>query len=388
MGLGSFIGMIVDGIPSRLGYFMVNNLDTNTLEMTLNHGTIIINEETVHQILKFPIGGIDLATVEPDSQSNALATTWKKQYEKEKMHPTDVMNMILESSDNGVEFKLNFLILFVNSMAECSGMGCCTLNFLHRIKNTNMIPRVNWSRNIFECLKRSKNRSSGWCTTITKMEYESFATKVSKWNQRRGGLQMAKLKQLPASKPRPIRQPRPEDIPSTSANPCDIDSVKKMMKIIIWCYTQPLSVQEGVRMCTPTKLNFDNADSLEAQSPLSSYWYSQTTFGFMDVQIIEQSGGSKEEGGQPCHNVKETDFPIVPYVEEDVEPIRIIPVSPDILVTSFNLGISQPCDSPNASGKGKEPIIYADEHLNSTLDAQRGLTDDVEKGMIKIATAL
>ncbi|KAI3685425.1 hypothetical protein L6452_34667 [Arctium lappa] len=101
MGLGSFIGMTVDGIPSRLGYFVVNNLDTNTMEMTLNHVTIIINEETVHQILKVPIGGIDLATVEPDSQGDALATTWKKQYGKEKMHPTDVMNRILESSVNG-----------------------------------------------------------------------------------------------------------------------------------------------------------------------------------------------------------------------------------------------------------------------------------------------
>ncbi|KAI3715484.1 hypothetical protein L6452_22468 [Arctium lappa] len=88
MGLGSFIGMTVDGIPSRLGYFVVKNLDTNTMEMTLNHGTIIINEETVHQILKVPIGGIDLATVEPDSQGDALATMWKKQYEKDKMRPT------------------------------------------------------------------------------------------------------------------------------------------------------------------------------------------------------------------------------------------------------------------------------------------------------------
>ncbi|KAI3685424.1 hypothetical protein L6452_34666 [Arctium lappa] len=126
--------------------------------------------------------------------------------------------------------------------------------------------------------------------------------------------------------------------------------------------SQPPSVQEGGRMCTPTKLNFDNANSLEEQSPLSPYWYSQTTFGLIDAQIMEQSGGSKEEGGQPCNNVKEADFPIVPYVEEDVEPIRTIPVSPSIPVPSFNLGISQPCDSPNASGKGKEPIIYADEH--------------------------
>ncbi|KAI3701755.1 hypothetical protein L6452_27074 [Arctium lappa] len=151
---------------------------------------------------------------------------------------------------------------------------------------------------------------------------------------REGGLQMAKLKQLPASRPRPIRHPQPEDIPSTSANPCDIDSVKKdiVMELndkfsllmrtkvdaktlierakeifpdetlferyqdelatlfneeglrgssekkettvhtreeCVGKTTQPKdgaqtpSVQEGGRMCPPTRLNFDNADSLE-----------------------------------------------------------------------------------------------------------------------------
>ncbi|KAI3702046.1 hypothetical protein L6452_27653 [Arctium lappa] len=43
-----------------------------------------------------------------------------------------------------------------------------------------------------------------------------------------GGLQMAKLKHLPALMPRPIHQTQPEDVPSTSETPCDIDSVKKI----------------------------------------------------------------------------------------------------------------------------------------------------------------
>ncbi|KAI3769686.1 hypothetical protein L6452_00796 [Arctium lappa] len=82
MGLGSFIGMTVDGIPSRLGYFVVNNLDTNNMELRLNHGTIIINEETVHQILLVPIGGIDLTTIDPDSESEALASAWKNSMQR------------------------------------------------------------------------------------------------------------------------------------------------------------------------------------------------------------------------------------------------------------------------------------------------------------------
>ncbi|KAI3697640.1 hypothetical protein L6452_30735 [Arctium lappa] len=88
---------------------------------------------------------------------------------------------------------------------------------------------------------------------------------------------------------------------------------------------------------------------------------SQTTFGLIDAQIIEQFGGAQEKGGQPSYNVKEADFPIVTYVEEEVEPITTIPAMPDIPVPSFNLGKSQPLDSPNASGKCKAHIIVVDE---------------------------
>ncbi|KAI3697886.1 hypothetical protein L6452_30986 [Arctium lappa] len=111
MGLGCFIDMTVDGIPSRLGYFIVNNLNTTTMELRLKHSNININEETIHHILQFPSGGLDLSEIEPDSDSKSLADAWRKQYRKEKMRPTDVMNKILETSDIDMMFKLNFLVL-------------------------------------------------------------------------------------------------------------------------------------------------------------------------------------------------------------------------------------------------------------------------------------
>ncbi|KAI3727897.1 hypothetical protein L6452_16525 [Arctium lappa] len=35
MGLGSLLNMTVDGIPSKLGFFVVNNLDTNSMQLHL-----------------------------------------------------------------------------------------------------------------------------------------------------------------------------------------------------------------------------------------------------------------------------------------------------------------------------------------------------------------
>ncbi|KAI3685787.1 hypothetical protein L6452_35045 [Arctium lappa] len=360
MGLGSFIRMTVDGIPSRIGYFVMNQLDTNNMELRLNDGTIIINEETVHEILKVPIGGIDLSTVEPDSQR-----------------------------------PLTFLTLLYVESTLCD------------IKDLpNVVPPLQrWSMDHLR---------------------QRLANGIKE-----GGLQMAKLKHLPAARPRQIRHPRKEDIPSTSATPCDIDSVKKdivmplndkfaiLMRTKIdaktlierakeifpeetlferyedelatlfneerfrgssgkkttTVHTQeecggktsqhkdtshtPL-VQHGGRMRTPTKLDFDNAESLDAQSPLSPYWYSQTTLCLIDAQIIEQSGDQQEKVEQPTDNGKEVDLPIVPYIDEEIAPIRSLPEIPDIPVPSFNLGISQPLDSPDAPAKRNAHIKAAD----------------------------
>ncbi|KAI3769684.1 hypothetical protein L6452_00794 [Arctium lappa] len=106
-------------------------------------------------------------------------------------------------------------------------------------------------------------------------------------------------------------------------------------------------------------------ESLDALSPLSPYWYNQTTYGLIDAQIIEQSGGAQEKGGRPSDNVKEVDLPIVPYIEDASELRTTIPAITDIPVPSFNLGISQPLDSPNAAVKRTTQFIATEEECKS-----------------------
>ncbi|KAI3734077.1 hypothetical protein L6452_13538 [Arctium lappa] len=60
----------------------------------------MINENIVHEILKVPIGGIDLTTTDETDEGKELATIWKQQYQKGSPRPTDVMKKIQSSPDS------------------------------------------------------------------------------------------------------------------------------------------------------------------------------------------------------------------------------------------------------------------------------------------------
>ncbi|KAI3707489.1 hypothetical protein L6452_26060 [Arctium lappa] len=107
-------------------------------------------------------------------------------------------------------------------------------------------------------------------------------------------------------------------------------------------------------------------ESLDALSPLSPYWYNQTTYGLIDAKIQEKSGGKvpldEETTGtdeNPAEDAKaasksvDTNLHIVP-VDEPAEQ----ECGPDVPIPSFNLGIipSKTVGEQKPSKKGKERI--------------------------------
>ena len=122
----------------------------------LHRESITINEEVIHEILGLPNTGVDLDTLNEDSSSKILFRNWRLSFNKKKIRPTDLVKRIKDSGRAEDDFKISFMVLFVNSMAECSPMGCCLLEFLNKISNMEMISNVNRSRYIYESSRRSK----------------------------------------------------------------------------------------------------------------------------------------------------------------------------------------------------------------------------------------
>ena len=136
MGLDTLLGMKTDGIPARLGFVIVDKLDTNEMKLKLRNGVIDITLESIQAILDLPKVGFDLNRDEPPKREIDISSTFKQQFPKKpKMCPTDIMELIMKTGDAGQQFKINFLVIVVNILAECSTMCCCKLHFLDKLCN-------------------------------------------------------------------------------------------------------------------------------------------------------------------------------------------------------------------------------------------------------------
>lgn len=159
IGLASLLDITVDGIPCKLGFYVVDNLDTKHMKLKVMNGDIPITVASIHRILGVPTGGLDLNAIAPSIGDNDLSKSWKKQFSKERMRPRDVMNVIETSGDYGPNFKLNFIVIIVSTLAECSRVRCCNVGFLSRIRSVDTIKDIDCAKYIYDCLKNSK---IGW----------------------------------------------------------------------------------------------------------------------------------------------------------------------------------------------------------------------------------
>ncbi|KAI3758815.1 hypothetical protein L6452_06387 [Arctium lappa] len=60
MGLGSLLTMTIQGVPSKLGFFVVDRFDPSSMVIKCNQGVIPITVASIHQVLGLPTGGVDI----------------------------------------------------------------------------------------------------------------------------------------------------------------------------------------------------------------------------------------------------------------------------------------------------------------------------------------
>ncbi|KAI3702163.1 hypothetical protein L6452_27889 [Arctium lappa] len=152
----SLLGMTIDGIPLKLGYYVVEAVNTTQMHLKVHTGVIPITVESVHQILGLPTGGIDLVKEDSLDAEDNLALFWRKHFIKALITPQDVINEIHRTKEGDIKFILNFLVLVVNTLGEYSRTGQCKTDFLTKITGVHMIPEVDWSNYIYDCIPNSE----------------------------------------------------------------------------------------------------------------------------------------------------------------------------------------------------------------------------------------
>lgn len=159
MGFEGMLGFRVDGIPSKLGFYVVDNFDHREMRLHLKNGSIEITTNSVHDMFGIPNGPTKLEDLVINDEVESSVSVFKEIHGKNKILPNDVAKYIASSTEADWNFKMNFLVLFANIMGESMHNGYCTLNILSYIQRQTNVRDINWCGYIMDCLKRTKE---GW----------------------------------------------------------------------------------------------------------------------------------------------------------------------------------------------------------------------------------
>nr|GEU65248.1 RNA-directed DNA polymerase, eukaryota [Tanacetum cinerariifolium] len=117
MGFGSMIGMGIHELPRKLGFYVIDNFYTETNVLSLTDSSILVTSELVNDILGIPMRGCSIESLEPRASDDPFIKEWLSQFgEKTEIRPNDISDVIVSTKDAGKLFKMNFLMLFANTM--------------------------------------------------------------------------------------------------------------------------------------------------------------------------------------------------------------------------------------------------------------------------------
>lgn len=155
IGMGPILDMNIDTIPSKLAYSVVDNFEPNSMVIKTSKGDIKITKDSVTEILGLKNEGHDIYQFNEDYEK--VSQEWKKQFEDDKMiRQKHLVKLINESVLVDTNFKLNFIILFINTMVETLKMGTCNINILPSVGEKFEFKSINWCEYIYDQLLTSK----------------------------------------------------------------------------------------------------------------------------------------------------------------------------------------------------------------------------------------
>ncbi|KAD4584565.1 hypothetical protein E3N88_22166 [Mikania micrantha] len=173
LGFGKLLSLQLDGIPQKLGHFVVQNFNEVRMEICLENGVIKIDVEAIHRLLGIPKTGLNLKSMPAMRRLCPRIQQWRNLYGKEFISPKDIASrMAVDISDDSLDFELDFLMLFMSTMVECQAHGKCRLEMLDYLDDYIDLSVINWSAYVLDCIKRCK---SGW-EPFTKKPFKGALT--------------------------------------------------------------------------------------------------------------------------------------------------------------------------------------------------------------------
>ncbi|PWA40550.1 hypothetical protein CTI12_AA561830 [Artemisia annua] len=158
MGFGSLLGFLFDKIPTKLPYFILKNLNVETMEVNLpNGGVIKITPRKIREVLGIPMGPIPFYAKNKRLTQDSVYCKFMAQLPKNfRKRTTTALSETIQKSE-GVDFifELNYLMLFANCFGSCKNTAMLKYDVLENIKTSEDIPNIDWCTFIWNCIKES-----------------------------------------------------------------------------------------------------------------------------------------------------------------------------------------------------------------------------------------
>ncbi|PWA64182.1 hypothetical protein CTI12_AA346920 [Artemisia annua] len=156
MGFGGMLDMKLDGIPSKMGFYVVDNFNPETMELKVNNHSIVITKQLIGELLGIRNEGRDIMDAEIE-KDEVLIGSWLQQFQEGKEKNTGILKgLIRKSKVADMNFKLNFIVLFTSLMGGVKGKGICDESVLKHIDTKTDFSTINWCDYVLRCLKTCK----------------------------------------------------------------------------------------------------------------------------------------------------------------------------------------------------------------------------------------
>ncbi|KAI3795276.1 hypothetical protein L1987_37927 [Smallanthus sonchifolius] len=111
MGFGNLLKLKIDGIPKKLGHFVIDSFDESIMGIRLPGKIIKINEKSIYNLIGIPNSGIDLGSIVPTKELPTFLLAWKDMYGTDYISPFEIVTRIIkDSGDDSFLFQVDFLI--------------------------------------------------------------------------------------------------------------------------------------------------------------------------------------------------------------------------------------------------------------------------------------
>ncbi|KAL8245912.1 hypothetical protein R6Q59_007128 [Mikania micrantha] len=142
MGFGKLLYLDIEEIPSKLGYFVVDCFDCN-MEMLVGSHKVKVDSKAINRLLGTPKEGLNLILIKRVRKLSGYVATWRDLYQSDLMVASEIVARIMSSKDESVLFEIDFIVLFLTTMAECTVTGKCKMQILNMIYEVENFKDIN-----------------------------------------------------------------------------------------------------------------------------------------------------------------------------------------------------------------------------------------------------